>query len=82
MAAGDHGGGFRTAQIAFQGRFLQPLAEPRTYFYRDGFFRLNDPGNMELLIFLALAGSAIAVGFDGAENSGEETAEPERPVEP
>ncbi|MBY6057035.1 hypothetical protein [Leisingera daeponensis] len=40
---------------------------------------------MELLIFLALAGSAIAVGFDGAENSGQETAgpaEPDTPVEP
>lgn len=45
-------------------------------------FDFNDPGDMELLIFLALAGSAIAIGFDEAENSGEETAEPETPTEP
>ncbi|WP_152612611.1 hypothetical protein [Leisingera sp. ANG-M7] len=40
---------------------------------------------MELFFFLALAGSAIAVGFDNADGSGEESSErsePEPPIDP
>ncbi|MBY6066522.1 hypothetical protein KUW17_07210 [Leisingera aquaemixtae] len=42
----------------------------------------NSQSDMELLIFLALAGSAIAVGYDGSDAASEGSSETEGPEEP